>query len=222
MHNEMLQVEGRKMSKSLGNFFTVRDLLDQGVPGEVIRFVFLSTHYRKPMDWTENMRRTAHRALSNIYENFENALHNFHSDVVKEKLPEWREKNLPNPSPTLIEALASDLNTSDALRVFREHARRADNSSLHDQLQVLANGRFLGFFSSATLAPAVTAVADLKVYAIRLKELHQKAMETKDFSEVDDFKNILIGSGILVQISKSDVKLLQGPDFDPSKLEALK
>ena len=52
MHNEMLQVEGKKMSKSLGNFFTVRDLLDQGVPGEVIRFVFLSTHYRKPMDWT--------------------------------------------------------------------------------------------------------------------------------------------------------------------------
>ena len=42
MHNEMLQVEGKKMSKSLGNFFTVRDLLDQGIPGEVIRFVFLS------------------------------------------------------------------------------------------------------------------------------------------------------------------------------------
>ena len=41
MHNEMLQVEGKKMSKSLGNFFTVHDLLEQGVPGEVIRFVFL-------------------------------------------------------------------------------------------------------------------------------------------------------------------------------------
>lgn len=54
LHNEMLQVEGKKMSKSLGNFFTVRDLLEQGVPGEVIRFVLLSTHYRKPMDWTEN------------------------------------------------------------------------------------------------------------------------------------------------------------------------
>jgi len=52
MHNEMLQVEGKKMSKSLDNFFTVRDLLEQGVPGEVIRFVMLSTHYRKPMDWT--------------------------------------------------------------------------------------------------------------------------------------------------------------------------
>ena len=53
MHNGFLNVEGEKMSKSLGNFFTVRDLLDQGIPGEVMRFVLLSTHYRQPMDWTE-------------------------------------------------------------------------------------------------------------------------------------------------------------------------
>ena len=61
----MLQVEGKKMSKSLGNFFTVRDLLDDGVAGSVIRFVFLSTHYRKPMDWTEKKRREADMALRN-------------------------------------------------------------------------------------------------------------------------------------------------------------
>ncbi|MCF7748141.1 cysteine--tRNA ligase [Sulfitobacter sp. M39] len=63
LHNEMLQVEGKKMSKSLGNFFTVRDLLDQGVPGEVIRFVMLSTHYRKPMDWTEKAKTDALNTL---------------------------------------------------------------------------------------------------------------------------------------------------------------
>ncbi|MFZ8874144.1 MAG: cysteine--tRNA ligase, partial [Paracoccaceae bacterium] len=63
LHNEMLQVEGKKMSKSLGNFFTVRDLLDQGYAGEVIRFVFLSTHYGKPMDWTETKARDAENTL---------------------------------------------------------------------------------------------------------------------------------------------------------------
>ena len=63
LHNEMVQVEGKKMSKSLGNFFTVRDLLEQGWPGEVIRFVMLSTHYRKPMDWTEEKAREAERTL---------------------------------------------------------------------------------------------------------------------------------------------------------------
>ncbi|MEX0278758.1 MAG: cysteine--tRNA ligase, partial [Ruegeria sp.] len=63
LHNEMLQVEGKKMSKSLGNFFTVHDLLEKGVPGEVIRFVFLQTHYRKPMDWTEKKARDAEATL---------------------------------------------------------------------------------------------------------------------------------------------------------------
>ncbi len=63
MHNEMLLVDGKKMSKSLGNFFTVRDLLDQGVPGEVIRFVYLSTHYSKPMDWTKEKANDATHTL---------------------------------------------------------------------------------------------------------------------------------------------------------------
>jgi len=63
MHNEMLQVEGKKMSKSLGNFFTVRDLLDQGWPGEVIRMVYLGTHYSKPMDWTTEKAKQAEATL---------------------------------------------------------------------------------------------------------------------------------------------------------------
>ena len=63
MHNGFLQVEGEKMSKSLGNFFTVRDLFDQGIPGEVIRFVLLSTHYRQPLDWTEKKVEEAESTL---------------------------------------------------------------------------------------------------------------------------------------------------------------
>src|SRR5262249_53730936 len=52
MHNGFLQVEGEKMSKSLGSFITIRQLLDGGWPGEVIRFNMLRTHYRQPIDWT--------------------------------------------------------------------------------------------------------------------------------------------------------------------------
>ena len=67
MHNEMLRVEGEKMSKSLGNFFTVKDLLDKGVPGEVIRFMLLSTHYRSPLDWTEKRLNDARKRLTRWY-----------------------------------------------------------------------------------------------------------------------------------------------------------
>ncbi len=94
MHNEMLQVEGKKMSKSLGNFFTVRDLLDQGVPGEVIRMVFLGTHYGKPMDWTEKKRDEAEKTLRKWYAAAEPG------GVVPE---------------AVVAALADDLNTHAAL-----------------------------------------------------------------------------------------------------------
>ena len=59
MHNEMLMVDGRKMSKSLGNFTTVRDLLDLRISGEAIRLGLLGTHYGKPLDWTEQRLKEA-------------------------------------------------------------------------------------------------------------------------------------------------------------------
>jgi cysteinyl-tRNA synthetase len=104
MHNEMLQVEGKKMSKSLGNFFTVRDLLEQGVPGEVIRFVMLSTHYSKPMDWTEKKREEA--------------------DLI---LTRWLDVTLGleptndvgfSPFPGLVTALSNDINSPEAIRIL--------------------------------------------------------------------------------------------------------
>lgn len=104
MHNEMLQVEGKKMSKSLGNFFTVRDLLDQGVPGEVIRFVMLSTHYRKPMDWTEKKREEAENTLRSwaaIHEVVENA--EMPSDIVFELLDDLGTGNVINELRVLAE-----------------------------------------------------------------------------------------------------------------------
>ena len=111
LHNEMLQVEGKKMSKSLGNFFTVRDLLDQGVPGEVIRFVMLSTHYRKPMDWTERKR-----------------------DEAEATLRKWRglTKGVEPTDiyPPFLAALADDVNTVGALTELHKLATAGDVGGL--------------------------------------------------------------------------------------------
>jgi cysteinyl-tRNA synthetase len=112
LHNEMLQVEGKKMSKSLGNFFTVRDLLDQGVPGEVIRFVFLMTHYRSPMDWTAEKARQAEATLRDWWE------------IVQGVKPE------PNPHSNVVDALADDLNTSQAIAYLHEQCKAVRRGSL--------------------------------------------------------------------------------------------
>jgi cysteinyl-tRNA synthetase len=114
MHNEMLQVEGKKMSKSLGNFFTVHDLLEQGYPGEVIRFVFLSTHYRKPMDWTEAKAREARRTL----DKWTTALTS--NGLMNRRLSEGR------PAEAVIAALADDLNTPLAITALHDLFKTAD------------------------------------------------------------------------------------------------
>jgi cysteinyl-tRNA synthetase len=119
LHNEMLQVEGRKMSKSLGNFFTVHDLLDQGVPGEVIRFVMLSTHYRKPMDWTEKKREEAERTLRKWY-------------ALAVTGTEGQ-----TPDVALVDLLGDDLNTHGALTHLHELAAKGDATALRAGLRIL-------------------------------------------------------------------------------------
>ncbi len=120
LHNEMLQVEGKKMSKSLGNFFTVRDLLDKGWPGDVIRFVLLGTHYSRLMDWTEEKANQALFALREW-----------------SRLP--RDGISTEVDDLMIEVLADDLNTSEAIHILHDlHANKRGDA-------LFASARFLGF-----------------------------------------------------------------------------
>jgi cysteinyl-tRNA synthetase len=206
MHNEMLQVEGKKMSKSLGNFFTVRDLLDQGVPGEVIRFVLLGTHYSKPMDWTAEKAAAAEAKLSDFVRI---AAQYADLDVVKGL----------SPDPVILQALADDLNTHLALQHLDVLANHAKGSEL------AANLIFLGLFDEASLTARIgslrAALAGLHPLALRLQEVRLAAQKDKDFAPVDAFKARLTEAGVVVQMRKDGVDLAPGASFDPAKLAVL-
>jgi cysteinyl-tRNA synthetase len=230
MHNEMLQVEGKKMSKSLGNFFTVRDLLDQGVPGEVIRFVLLGTHYSKPMDWTAEKARQAETVLRKIAEFLgEDTLSNGWIDTRYAKAPQ-----------EVVDALANDLNTSSALTLLATYLKN------RQEFQLVGTLRLLGFDPSSltrALSPfsfhagdngfasgyrLTTHGTEDSVYGSmlvelgnRLSELRAQALKTKDFSSVDALKSALVSAGVEVRMEKQGVSLVPGVGFDPSKLESL-
>ncbi len=196
LHNEMLQVEGKKMSKSLGNFFTVHDLLGQGVPGEVIRFVFLGTHYRKPMDWTEKKAREAEAVLR-----------------------KWRGmvegvEAAAAPDPAVVAALADDLNTPGAISELHRLAGAGDAAGLK------ASAALLGLLDER-LGDWAEAGGDLTAYAERLAALRAEAMQSKDFSAVDRMKAALIDAGVEVRMGKDGVELVPGPGFDAARLEGL-
>ena len=195
MHNEMLQVEGKKMSKSLGNFFTVRDLLDKGVPGEVIRLVFLGTHYSKPMDWTVEKAAQTEAALR-----------------------KWRGlvtgiEPAPSPLPGVISALSDDLNTAAAVAELHAATARGDYAGL------LASAQFLGVLGADQGAWA--ASVDLSPWAAHLAQLRQKAIATKDFAAVDALKAVLVAAGVDVRMSKAGIDLVPSARFDAAKLGAL-
>ncbi|MEM8592663.1 MAG: cysteine--tRNA ligase [Pseudomonadota bacterium] len=202
MHNEMLQVEGKKMSKSLGNFFTVRDLLDQGVPGEVIRFVFLGTHYSKPMDWTEKKRGEAEKVLRS-----------------------WRQlladAEETGPDAEVVAALADDLNTAGALSRLHAMAKviaaKPQGDSAQEKGAMLASARLLGLLTPE-LSGWEVANIDLSGWQAKLAQAREAAMASKNFGAVDALKAKLVAAGVEVRMSKAGVELIAGPGFDAAKL----
>ncbi len=206
LHNEMLQVEGKKMSKSLGNFFTVRDLLDQGIPGEVIRFVLLMTHYRSPMDWTAEKARQA-----------EATLRHWHS------LTRDAEDGMIDGE--FVAALADDINTAGALARLHAIAKTISSNpqkNCHIEKALLkGSAQILGLLSEG-MANWLAPKADLSGFAAQLGAAREAAVASKDFSAVDALKSALLAAGVEVRMSKAGVELVAGPDFDSAKLEALR
>jgi cysteinyl-tRNA synthetase len=209
MHNEMLLVEGKKMSKSLGNFFTVRDLLDQGVPGEVIRFVLLSTHYSKPMDWTAQKAAFAETTLRRWRE----AL----SGIAPGKA-----------SKELVDALSDDLNTSRAtyelnvlfLRWMNAKSFENSEQARLEEAKFLASAQMIGLLEPHMSGWFLHSY-DFSFLEDRLIELRDEAKRTNDFSAVDAMKAALLDAGVEVRMSKGVIELIASVGFDPAKLEAL-
>jgi cysteinyl-tRNA synthetase len=192
LHNEMLQVEGKKMSKSLGNFFTVRDLLDQGYAGEVIRFVFLSTHYGKPMDWNDAKARDAEKTLR-----------------------KWRAitdgVTACKIADDVVKTLADDLNTSGVIALLHQYANAGDGPMLK------AAANLIGLLSDE-MGDWTTPTVDLSAYETALFAARQTAIASKNFDQVDKLKSLFQSAGLEVRMSKTGVELVPSVGFDIHKL----
>ena len=223
MHNEMLLVEGKKMSKSLGNFFTVRDLLDQGVPGEVIRFVFLSTHYSKPMDWTAEKAEQARATLVDWYKKTDG--------LEGDAQGVW----------AVMPYLTNDLDTSGALAQmhqlsqdslrFPELRHAMELMGFYDggaAPEALASGQLV----DATAGPAIhvnwsgPVPEEVKTAAFSIGHQWMALRAAKDFAGADTLKKHTHDAGLELRVGKSDgaifAEVAIGPNFDPAKLESLK
>ena len=184
MHNGFLQVEGEKMSKSLGNFFTIRELLDK-YRGENLRLQMLMTHYRQPLNWTETGTREARAILKSWY------------DAVAR----IEDEPLAEPPAELVAALSDDLNTPEAIAEL--HRLKGLAAKSKDAARALrAGGRLLGLFGQSAEAyrswmPVGAALDRAEVEALVARRFD--ARQAKDWAGADRLRDELADLGVVVE-----------------------
>ena len=185
MHNGFLQVEGAKMSKSDGNFVTIRDLL-RDWPGEVLRLNMLKTHYRSPIDWTLKGLEESARTLDDWYW--------VAADIKGDK-----------PNEAITEALSDDLNTPQMIASL--HGLRNNAASGNDQArhEFAASLRLLGFLAETAAAwkgrkQEASGVDANQVDALISERTAARAR--KDFKESDRIRDELAAMGVVIKDSK--------------------
>jgi cysteinyl-tRNA synthetase len=185
MHNGFLQVEGEKMSKSLGNFVTIRELLADW-PGEVLRLNMLKTHYRSPIDWTLKGLEESAKTLDDWY---------------------WvaADHGGETPSQLIIETLSDDLNTPQMIAELHGIRNSAASGNERDRSQFAASLRLVGFLSESAEEWKARKQQASGIDASQIDVLisdRAAARARKDFKESDRIRDQLAAMGVVIKDSK--------------------
>jgi cysteinyl-tRNA synthetase len=207
VHNSFVTVDGQKMSKSLGNVLLVRDLLAQA-PGEAIRFALLSTHYRRPMDWSTQRLQSAVQTLIRFYTSL--------SKVSSLAAPAD-----VAPDDQVLNSLKNDLGVTEALarlHVIRSELDQAETDEMRSlsKARLLKSAGLLGLLQQepraalAALSPPVASLEQPPSHRQHLESLleaRNKARSARDFARADALRDELLEAGFSIEDSPEGSKL---------------
>ena len=207
MHNGFLQVEGEKMSKSLGNFITINELVasqtfgNQKWHGKVVKFAMLGAHYRQPMDWTVARLAQARGTLLD----FAGLAHG--AEAAKD------------PHPEVLAALADDLNTPSAISILHGIAKSAQRNA--DSAKLLkASLQLLGVYDNETSSDFNVSVDASQVDRAKVESLitdRNAARKAKDFKAADRIRAELDAMGVGLKDTKDSITGAVTTSWEPKR-----
>lgn len=211
MHNGYININNQKMSKSLGNFFTIRDITEKYKP-EVVRFFMLSAHYRSPVNFSDELMQQAQSAMERVYTCIDNL--KFLSGAAADRDLNDAEKELKDAlekaKKRFCDAMDDDLNTADAISAIfdivsvanKNLSQNGDNakSIIEDTLCAIHEiGDVLGLFEEKE-----EASVDNEIEA--LIEKRNEARKNKDWAEADRIRDELKARNIILKDTPMGVK----------------
>ncbi len=206
LHNAFLNIDNQKMSKSLGNFFTVRDASKQ-YDYEVIRFFMLSAHYRSPVNYSPEQLEQAKSGLDRLYECKGNMTFLLQSAAAQEEGANTVEK-LQEYKAKFIEAMDDDLNTADGIAAIFELVREINTMIGSGQTGKAFLESALNIFNELTGVLGIVQKEEdtLATEVERLIEERQQARKEKNWKLSDEIRDKLKGMGIELQDTPQGVK----------------
>lgn len=193
MHNGFINIDGEKMSKSLGNFRLVRDLLQQ-YPGEVLRYVILSSHYRSEQNFSKDLLDSAWRTLDSLY------------GFIRGVAPI---ESLLNSSGDGFKALLDDLNTPVAISELYRLAKAVNQAKGDEQIALMQELKglsdILGLLQQDPEQWFTLARGDNQLSAEQIEhyiQARQQAKQDKDFAKADQIRQQLLDSGVVLEDSR--------------------
>lgn len=208
LHNGYINIDNQKMSKSLNNFFTVRDILKE-YEAEVVRFFMLSAHYRSPVNFSKELIESASNALERLYTAKENMEFLIDNNNAVEMLD--GEKNIIDELEKLtakfIAAMEDDVNTADAISVIFELVKMV-NTEASENSSVEVVKRALVAFEELTsvLGVVIKEKGDIDGEIEELIAQRQEARKNKDFALSDKIRDDLKARGIILEDTSQGVK----------------
>lgn len=209
MHNGFLNIDNKKMSKSLGNFFTVRDISEK-YDLQVLRFFMLSAHYRSPINFSAELMEAAKNGLDRILTAVGNLKH-MEENLKNDGLSEAEKENLKSTEEFVAKfktSMEDDFNTADAISAIFELVKFANVSVNEDSSKAYA-GELKKLI--VTLSDVLGIIAEKQDEILdeeieKLIEERQMARKEKNFGRADEIRAMLLEQGIVLEDTREGVK----------------